>query len=191
MKKKINEIRQNPDNPKRIDYFKLQQLKKSIKEFPEMLEIRPIVINSEGIIVGGNSRWLAAKELGFEEVEVLVLEDKEKEYEFLIKDNLSYGEWNWEGLTHDFKSNELIDWGLDVPLFFRDEEVDYTELDDEKDWNEGDDKEAGKSAPKSTKKAVYLFYTPSQKENLIKKLKELKGEMSNEEVVIQKIREAL
>jgi hypothetical protein len=182
--KKIDELKQNPNNPKKIDYFKLEQLKKSIKDFPEMLEIRPIVIDAEGVIIGGNMRWKAAKELGIKEVPVLILEDKEREWEFLIKDNLSYGEWNWEGLSHDFKSSELLDWGLDVPLFYREDDIEMgVEAADLPILN-GEQKEA----PKSTKKALYLFYTAEEKENLQKKIKEERGEFSVEDYILQKIR---
>ena len=120
---KIEEIRENEKNPKKIDWFKLEQLKKSLKDFPEMLEVRPIVVNSNNVIIGGNMRWRAAKELGWEYVWIKQEEEGFREDEFMIKDNLNYGDWNCEGLSHDFKSNELLDWGLDVPLFMRDEEV--------------------------------------------------------------------
>ena len=114
MKVKIENIKENPNNPRTIDYFKLEELKRSIKEFPEMLDIRPIVLNKDNVIIGGNMRFKAAKELGLKEIECEILDDERREMEFMVKDNLSYGEWNWTQLSDDYKGSELIDWGLET-----------------------------------------------------------------------------
>ena len=112
----INSIRNNPTNPRLVNNAKFEKLKKSIQEFPEMLELRPIVINEDGVILGGNMRYKALVELGYEEVPVIVASyiTKEQENEFIIKDNLGFGDWDWDILANEWDSVELEDWGLDV-----------------------------------------------------------------------------
>jgi ParB-like chromosome segregation protein Spo0J len=112
----INSIRNNPTNPRLVNNAKFEKLKKSIQEFPEMLELRPIVINEDGYILGGNMRYKALVELGYEEVPVIVASyiTKEQENEFIIKDNLGFGDWDWDILANEWDSVELEDWGLDV-----------------------------------------------------------------------------
>ena len=114
----INKIRNNPINPRLVNKAKFEKLKKSIQEFPQMLELRPIVINEDGVILGGNMRYKALVELGYEEVPVIVASDitKEQENEFIIKDNLGFGDWDWDILANEWDSVELEDWGLDVWL---------------------------------------------------------------------------
>ena len=111
----INKIRNNPINPRLVNKAKFEKLKKSIQEFPQMLELRPIVINEDGIILGGNMRYKALVELGYEEVPVIVASyiTKEQENEFIIKDNLGFGDWDWDILANEWDSVELEDWGLD------------------------------------------------------------------------------
>jgi ParB-like chromosome segregation protein Spo0J len=112
----INKIRNNPINPRLVNKAKFEKLKKSIQEFPQMLELRPIVINEDGVILGGNMRYKALVELGYEEVPVIVASyiTKEQENEFIIKDNLGFGDWDWDILANEWDSVELEDWGLDV-----------------------------------------------------------------------------
>ena len=112
----INSIRNNPINPRLVNTAKFEKLKQSIQDFPEMLELRPIVINENGIILGGNMRYKALVELGYKEVPVIVAEHitKEQENEFIIKDNLGFGDWDWDILANEWDSVELEDWGLDV-----------------------------------------------------------------------------
>lgn len=114
----INSIRNNPINPRLVNKAKFEKLKKSIQDFPQMLELRPIVINEDGIILGGNMRYKALVELGYKEVPVIVAEHitKEQENEFIIKDNLGFGDWDWDILANEWDSVELEDWGLDVWL---------------------------------------------------------------------------
>ena len=116
MKLKINEIKSNKDNPRLIKEQKFNKLVQSIKEFPKMLEIRPIVVDENNVILGGNMRFEASKEAGLTEVRVKVvktLSEKEKQ-EFIIKDNLSFGEWDWDIIGNDWNENELGEWGMDV-----------------------------------------------------------------------------
>ena len=191
MKVKIENIKENPNNPRTIDYFKLEELKRSIKEFPEMLDIRPIVLNKDNVIIGGNMRFKAAKELGLKEIECEILDDERREMEFMVKDNLSYGEWNWTQLSDDYKGSELIDWGLDVPLFLRSEDVIESQNNTIEDAlnnmpNNIPPKDA--NLQKNTKKALYLFYTKDEKEQLVNMIKEYKGELTTEDYILEVIR---
>lgn len=120
MKKfKINEIKLNPNNPRLIKDDKFEKLVKSIKEFPEMLDIRPIVVNSDMVILGGNMRFKACKEAGLKEIPVIVADNltEEQQREFLIKDNTSGGEWDFEVLANEWDNEQLEDWGLDLVGF--------------------------------------------------------------------------
>lgn len=119
MKKlKLNQIKLNPNNPRLIKDDKFLKLVQSIKDFPEMLEIRPIVLNKDNIILGGNMRYKACKEAGIKEIPVLVVDlSEEKQKEFLIKDNVSGGEWDWDILANEWNTDELDAWGLDIPSF--------------------------------------------------------------------------
>ena len=116
---KINEIKLNPNNPRLIKDDKFAKLVQSIKDFPEMLNIRPIVVNDDMVILGGNMRFKACKEAGLKEVPIIKASglSEEKQREFLIKDNISGGEWDW-GLLQEWDNAELEDWGLDIPKEF-------------------------------------------------------------------------
>ncbi len=128
---KLSEIKPNPNNPRLIKDDKFKKLCQSIKDFPEMLELRPIVVNKDHIILGGNMRYKAAKEIGLKEIPVKVADNltPEQEREFLIKDNTSGGEWDWEILANEWDSDELEAWGLDVPSFEVDEVLEAEEDD--------------------------------------------------------------
>ena len=116
--KKITDIKLNPNNPRLIKDDKFKKLVQSIKDFPEMLDIRPIVVNKDMIILGGNMRFRACKEAGIKEIPVIVTDlSEEKQREFLIKDNTSGGEWDWDVLANEWDVNELNDWGIDLPGF--------------------------------------------------------------------------
>jgi hypothetical protein len=116
---KISEIKLNPNNPRLIKDDKFEKLVKSIKEFPEMLDIRPIVVNSDMVILGGNMRFKACKEAGLKEIPVIVADNltEEQQREFLIKDNTSGGEWDFEMLANEWDNEQLEDWGLDLVGF--------------------------------------------------------------------------
>lgn len=111
----IKQIKENPDNPRTIKGDKYKKLKKSIEDFPEMLELRPLVIDEEGLVLGGNMRLKALKELGYKEVPIIRFNnlDENKKKEFIIKDNLSYGEWDWEVLQTEWDLDALDDWGFE------------------------------------------------------------------------------
>jgi|TARA_R110002153_G_scaffold19661_1_gene67490 hypothetical protein len=115
-KVKISKVLSNPVNPRTIQKDKFQKLVKSIKEFPEMLELRPIVVNSEMVVIGGNMRFRACQELGLKEVFIIKAENlTEAQIEqFIIKDNISSGEWDWDILANDWQSSDLNEWGLGV-----------------------------------------------------------------------------
>jgi ParB-like chromosome segregation protein Spo0J len=113
---KLSEVKLNPNNPRLIKDDKFKKLVQSIKDFPEMLNIRPIVVNQDMIILGGNMRYKACKEAGLKEIPIIktdLTEDQQRE--FLIKDNTSGGEWDWEVLANEWDSEQLEAWGLDVP----------------------------------------------------------------------------
>ncbi len=113
----INKIKLNPNNPRLIKDDKFNKLVKSIQDFPEMLKIRPIVVNDDMIVLGGNMRLKACKEAGLKEIPIIKASDltEEQQREFIIKDNVGYGEWDFALLTNDYDLDLLTDWGLDMP----------------------------------------------------------------------------
>jgi DNA modification methylase len=114
---KISEVKVNPNNPRLIKDDKFKKLVQSVKDFPEMLNIRPIVVNKDMIILGGNMRFKACKEAGLKEVPIIITDlTEEQQREFLIKDNVSGGEWDWDILANEWNADDLKDWGLDLPL---------------------------------------------------------------------------
>lgn len=123
----INNIKQNPNNPRIIKDDKYKKLVKSIRDFPEMLEARPIVVDDDGIVLGGNMRLKACKEAGLEEVSIIRFNDlsEEKKKEFIVKDNVGYGEWDWDILNNgvDWDTSKLSEWGLDLKNGKQDKEI--------------------------------------------------------------------
>jgi ParB-like chromosome segregation protein Spo0J len=128
---KIGEVKRNPNNPRIIRDDKFKKLVQSLRDFPEMMSLRPIVVNADMIALGGNMRLAAAKEAGWKEVPVLIAEGltEEQEREFIIKDNVGFGEWDWELLANEWDAEALGEWGLDVPVFG--DEPSEEELNDE------------------------------------------------------------
>jgi ParB-like chromosome segregation protein Spo0J len=123
---KISEVKSNPNNPRTIKDDKFKKLVASIKEFPEMLDIRPIVVNADMVVLGGNMRLKACKEAGLKEVPIIVADHltEEQSQQFIIKDNVSGGEWDWDMLQAQWNVEDLIEWGLDLPkMFDADEEI--------------------------------------------------------------------
>jgi len=133
MKLKINELKPNQDNPRVIKDFKFKKLVQSIKEFPEMLELRPIVVDEDMTILGGNMRYRACIEAGVKEIPVKVAKNlsEDQKKEFIVKDNLSFGEWDWDMLGNSFDFEMLDDWALELPSSMFKEDIDYSILDDE------------------------------------------------------------
>ena len=128
---KISEVKVNPNNPRLIKDDKFAKLVQSIKDLPQMLDIRPIVVNKDMIVLGGNMRLKACKEAGLKEVPIIVADNltEEQEREFLIKDNTSGGEWDWQMIANDWDAEQLDAWGLDVPSFEADEHLEAEEDD--------------------------------------------------------------
>ena len=118
LKVKISEIKTNPKNPRLIKDDKFRKLVKSIKEFPQMLELRPIVVDENNIVLGGNMRLKACIEVGLKEVYIVKADDltEQQKDEFIVKDNVGFGEWDWDILANEWDTEKLQDWGLDLPL---------------------------------------------------------------------------
>jgi len=140
---KISEVLSNPNNPRLIKDDKFQKLVASIKEFPEMLQLRPIVVNDDMVVLGGNMRLKACKEAGLKKVPIIKASEltEEQQKEFIIKDNVGFGEWDWEILANQWEADSLVEWGLDVwqPA----QEPDYSILDEEDLSDELADMESG------------------------------------------------
>ena len=128
---KITEVKANPNNPRIIKDDKFQKLVASIKELPQMLQLRPIVVNEDMVVLGGNMRLKACKEAGLKEVPIIKATDlsEEQQRAFIIKDNVGFGEWDWDALANEWDAELLIEWGLDV--WKAPTEVDYSILDGE------------------------------------------------------------
>jgi ParB-like chromosome segregation protein Spo0J len=133
---KISEVKPNPKNPRIIKDGKFQKLVKSIQEFPDMLNKRPLVVftdvDNKYVVLGGNMRLKACKEIGLKEIPIIVADEwtEEQKNEFLIKDNVGFGEWDWDSLANEWDVEKLDDWGLDIPNF---NNVDYSEKNEEID----------------------------------------------------------
>jgi ParB-like chromosome segregation protein Spo0J len=115
----INTVKANPNNPRIIKDDKFAKLVKSINEFPQMLNLRPIVVNDDMVVLGGNMRLKACKEAGLKEIPIIKASElsEQQQKEFIVKDNVGYGEWDWNDLANNWDSEQLIDWGLDIPGF--------------------------------------------------------------------------
>jgi ParB-like chromosome segregation protein Spo0J len=135
---KLSEIKINPNNPRLIKDDKFAKLVQSIKDLPQMLAIRPIVVNTDMVVLGGNMRLKACKEAGLKEVPIIIADNltEDQQREFLIKDNVSGGEWDWT-LLQEWDAEELTEWGVDVPQFAtqdysdKNEEIDIDSMDSE------------------------------------------------------------
>ena len=113
---KISKVKGNPSNPRIIKNDKFKKLVKSIQEFPEMLKLRPIVVDEDFMVLGGNMRLKASKDAGLSEVWIDIAEglSEEQKKEFIVKDNVGFGEWEWDILANEWDSVQLAEWGLDV-----------------------------------------------------------------------------
>ena len=131
----IKEIKENPNNPRKLSKDKYQKLLKSIQDLPQMLEYRPIVVNSDMVVLGGNMRLKALKELKYKEVPIIIADElsEDQQKEFLIKDNLAYGQWDWDMIANEWDLPLLEDWGIDLP-----EIVDPEQFGDDFSLPEGD-----------------------------------------------------
>lgn len=122
-KVKISDIKTNPKNPRLIKDDKFRKLVKSIQEFPQMLELRPIVVDENNIVLGGNMRLKACVEVGLKEIYIVKAEDltEEQKDEFIVKDNVGFGEWDWDLLANEWDVEKLDEWGLTIPSFSSDD----------------------------------------------------------------------
>ena len=116
---KISAIKPNPNNPRIIRDDKFAKLVQSIRDFPEMLRLRPIVVNQDMIVLGGNMRLKACKQAGLKVVPVIQAGDltEDQQREFIVKDNVGFGDWDWDTLANEWDDVKLNEWGLDVPKF--------------------------------------------------------------------------
>lgn len=132
----IGSVKANTNNPRLIKDDKYEKLLKSIKDFPAMLELRPIVVNDDMVVLGGNMRLKACKEAGLKKVPIIKASQltEEQQREFMIKDNVGFGEWDWDMIANEWDSEQVQEWGLDVPGF----DLDVNGLSDEFSLPEGD-----------------------------------------------------
>jgi site-specific DNA-methyltransferase (adenine-specific) len=128
----INTVKANPNNPRIIKDDKFAKLVKSINEFPQMLNLRPIVVNDDMVVLGGNMRLKACKEAGLKEIPIIKASEltEQQQKEFIVKDNVGYGEWDWDDLANNWDVDELTEWGLDIPGFVNEETIPEVEEDD-------------------------------------------------------------
>ena len=158
IKVKISQVKSNPKNPRVIKDDKFKKLVKSIQDFPQMLEKRPLVcftdIDKKYVVLGGNMRLKAAIESNLKEIPIILADDwtEEQKNEFLIKDNVGFGDWNWDDLANEWDEELLIEWGLDV--WKQPTEVDYSILDDDNLNSQLNDMADG------VKKAIQIEFEP-------------------------------
>tara|TARA_E500000318_G_C3563964_1_gene214821 strand:+ start:2419 stop:2997 length:579 start_codon:yes stop_codon:yes gene_type:complete len=168
-KVKISEVKKNPANPRLIKDYKYKKLVKSLKDFPQMLELRPIVVDEQMVILGGNMRYRASIDAGLSEVWIKVAENltEEQKKEFIIKDNSNFGEWDWDLLANEWDIKALNDWGLDLPAvyFDNDEEPEF----DQEELDEDLDKYINNNI-----KQIVLYYNTEDYEKMQEKLEKLK-----------------
>ena len=134
---KLKDIKPNPNNPRVLRDDKFQKLKQSITEFPKMLSLRPMVIDENNVVLGGNMRLRALQELGFTDVEDAWVKrssdlTEEEKKRFIIADNIAFGEWDWDTLANDWEVVDLEAWGLEIPFY--DEEVKEEQSKEEEDF---------------------------------------------------------
>lgn len=158
----IGKVITNPDNPRTISERKMQELMDSISKFPKMLEYRPVIVDREtGHIIGGNQRHEAAKRLGWKQIPVAYIDqiDRNKLREFVIKDNLNFGDWDFDQLREFYNQDELLSWGL--------EDAKYVSFFDEEESEPGED---GDGHPEESTGTNYGATAGGFEENQIKKI---------------------
>ena len=160
----IGKIKANPNNPRTIKDDKFFKLVQSLKDLPEMAKVRPVVVNQDMVVLGGNMRLKAMKDAGWKEVPVEIVDwDEDKQRQFIIKDNVGFGEWDWNMLANEWDNEQLKDWGLDV--WQPPAEVDYSILDQEDLNEEIDDMASG------VKKAIQIEFEPEHYEEAFELVK--------------------
>jgi hypothetical protein len=162
----LSKLKPNPDNPRIIKDGKFKQLVQSIKDFPQMMALRPIIYDSKMVVLGGNMRLAALKELGYKELPdewvkpAKGLTDDQKR-EFIVKDNVGFGEWNWDDLANNWDSDQLTGWGLD--LYFSGSDVnnlDEADLDLTEDFDP-------MGLRKDVQRVVFIFNTAKDAEDYL------------------------
>jgi hypothetical protein len=163
----INTVKANPNNPRIIKDDKFAKLVKSINEFPQMLKLRPIVVNDDMIVLGGNMRLKACKEAGLKEIPIIKASEltEQQQKEFIVKDNVGYGEWDWDDLANNWDVDELTEWGLDIPGFELDNSD--TEIDEDKYTKKV---EAPIYEPNNEKPKYQELYNKDKFNNLVDKI---------------------
>jgi|TARA_R110000868_G_scaffold397747_1_gene670597 hypothetical protein len=178
----INKVHLSPTNPRVIKDNKFRKLVQSIKEFPQMLEMRPIVVDSDMVVLGGNMRLRACREAGLTEVPIIKASNltEEQKNEFVIKDNSSFGEWDWDLLANQWDIQDLDQWGLDIPSSYFDDdkepEFDKDVLDQQLD-----------TYINSKVKQITIYFDNQQYEYALGKLEQIaekEGLESNTDVII-------
>jgi hypothetical protein len=179
---KIGTVKLSPDNPRLIKGDKFKKLVQSIKDFPQMLELRPIVVDEDMVVLGGNMRLRACIEAGLKEVPILraSMLTEEQKREFVIKDNSSFGEWNWDILANEWDINDLSAWGIDIPASYFDD-------DKEPEFDKDTLDAALDTYINSKVKQITLYFDNQQYEYVVAKLEEIAKEKeleSNTDVII-------
>ena len=169
----INTIKVSPDNPRVIKGDKFLKLKKSIKEFPQMMDLRPIIVDETNTVLGGNMRLQACIELGLKKVPIIQIDNftEHQKKEFIIKDNSSFGEWDWDVLANEWEVQDLSDWGLDIPGAYFDDAVEPEFDKDELDKNLD-------TYINNKVKQITLYFDSDQYEYALQKLEAI-GESEN------------
>ena len=183
----IKKVHLAPNNPRVIKNDKFRKLVRSIQEFPEMLKVRPIVVDEENVVLGGNMRLRACIEAGLKEVYIINASEftEQQKKEFVIKDNSSFGEWDWDLLANEWEIEDLSDWGLDIPASYFDDDVepefDMDELDKDLD-----------TYINAKVKQITMYFDNQQYEYVLAKLQEIMEERqleSNTDVVVALLEE--
>ena len=170
----LTDIQPNEENPRHITEDKLQKLINSLQEFPEMMEARPLVINQDNILIGGNQRYKALQKLGYTDVKVIKVYGytPEEQKEFLVKDNMGYGEWNWQLLlTDEWDMDELDNWGMDFPEWLGMDDIGDLNLD-----GLGMDNQPEDTTEKT--KVIKLTFTDEEYENITNALLEINEDIN-------------
>tara|TARA_R100001163_G_scaffold65778_1_gene64752 strand:- start:156 stop:719 length:564 start_codon:yes stop_codon:yes gene_type:complete len=175
---KISKVKGNPSNPRIIKNDKFKKLVKSIKQFPQMLKLRPIVVDEDFMVLGGNMRLKASKDAGLKEVWIEVAEGltEEQKKEFIVKDNVAFGEWDWDSLGNEWDNVKLGEWGMDV--WQPEEAVDYSVLDDLDLGSALHEKEKG------VKRAIQIEFEPEHYEEANKLINKARSEGKNAGLIV-------
>ena len=167
---KTSLINPNPNNPRIIKDYKYKALVKSIIDFPEMLNLRPIIVNKDMVVIGGNMRLRACKEAGLKEVPVIIADQltEKEQREFAIKDNQGSGEWDWEMIANDWDITELEDWDFKIPNMNIEDEIKVSDSMENKDLGVMLD-----NYNNATIKQIVLYYDLEEFEYILRKLDDI------------------